>query len=169
MNIDHQIIDAVEIDEKAMKAYNSIHSTKSDRSHVVLWAKELPWGFVFLRPLGHRLAVEIDEKAMKAYNSIHSTKFENQDIQKWDKNLECDYLHASRPCQAFSTAGTNVGADAPRGNSWWHHTLRIIKRTEARFVPLENVKGSVSKKHRNLLDCYLNEMEKLGFKNTWKI
>ena len=27
LNIDHQIIDAVEIDEKAMKAYNSIHST----------------------------------------------------------------------------------------------------------------------------------------------
>ena len=28
---------------------------KSDRSHVVLWAKELPSAIVFLRPLGLRL------------------------------------------------------------------------------------------------------------------
>lgn len=114
-------------------------------------------------------AVEIDEKAMKAYNSIHSTNFEIQDIQKWDKNLKCDYLHASTPCQAFSTAGKNVGSDDSRGKILWDHTLRIIKKTEPKFVSLENVKGLVSKKHKNLLDWFLNELENLGFKNTWKI
>ena len=106
---------------------------------------------------------------MRAYNSIHSANFEIQDIQKWDKNLKCDNLHASTPCQAFPTAGKNVGSDDSRGKILWDHTLRIIKKTEPKFVRLENVKGLVSKKHKNLLDWYLNEMEKLGFKNTWKI
>lgn len=114
-------------------------------------------------------AIEIDSKAIKAYNSIHQTNFEVQDIQEWDKDLKCDYLHASTPCQAFSTAGKNVGSDDSRGKILWDHTLRIIKKTEPKFVSLENVKGLVSKKHKNLLDWYLNEMEKLGFKNTWKI
>ena len=114
-------------------------------------------------------AIEIDPKAIKAYNSIHQSNFEVQDIQKWDKDLKCDYLHASTPCQAFSTAGKNVGSDDSRGKILWDHTLRIIKKTEPKFVSLENVKGLVSKKHKNLLDWYLNEMEKLGFKNTWKI
>ena len=114
-------------------------------------------------------AIEIDSKAIKAYNSIHQTNFEVQDIQEWDKDLKCDYLHASTPCQAFSTAGKNIGSDDSRGKILWEHTLRIIKKTEPKFVSLENVKGLVSKKHKNLLDWYLNEMEKLGFKNTWKI
>ena len=114
-------------------------------------------------------AIEIDSKAIKAYNSIHQTNFGVQDIQKWDKDFKCDYLHASTPCQAFSTAGKNIGSDDSRGKILWEHTLRIIKKTEPKFVSLENVKGLVSKKHKNLLDWYLNEMEKLGFKNTWKI
>lgn len=114
-------------------------------------------------------AIEIDSKAIKAYNSIHKTNFEIQDIITWNKDLKCDYLHASTPCQAFSTAGKNIGADDSRGKILWDHTLRIIKKTEPKFVSLENVKGLVSNKHKNLLEWYLAEMEILGYSSSWKI
>lgn len=114
-------------------------------------------------------AIEIDKNAMRAYNAVHGTNFETQDITKWDKNVKCDYLHASTPCQAFSTAGKNIGEDDTRGKFLWEHTLRIIEQTEAKYVSLENVKGLTTKKHKKLLDWYLEKMELLGYKNTWKI
>ena len=73
-------------------------------------------------------AIEIVSKAIKAYNSIHQTNSEVQDIQEWVKDLKCDYLHPSSPCQAFSTAGKNIGEDDKRGKILWEHTLRIIKK-----------------------------------------
>ena len=39
----------------AAGVFYSQNGNKSDRSHVVLWAKELTRDFVFLRPLGLRL------------------------------------------------------------------------------------------------------------------
>ena len=49
-------------------------SSKSDRSHVVLWAKELPSAIVFLRPLGLRLA-----ESVKA--SLKTFSLDTQDQQ----------------------------------------------------------------------------------------
>jgi len=59
--------------------------------------------------------VENDKYAIKSYNAIHKTNYKTQDITTWDKDLKCDYLHASTPCQAFSVAGANRGADDSRG------------------------------------------------------
>lgn len=114
-------------------------------------------------------AIEIDKNAMRAYNAVHGTNFETQDITQWDKNLKCDYLHASTPCQAFSTAGKNIGEVDIRGKFLWEYTLIIIKQTQPKYVSLENVKGLTTKKHKKLLDWYLKEMGLLGYKNTWKI
>ena len=44
---------------------------KSDRSHVVLWAKELTRDFVFLRPLGLRLEErKLDQKTQQGINNL---------------------------------------------------------------------------------------------------
>ena len=42
---------------------------KSDRSHVVLWAKELPSAIVFLRPLGLRLLGFFKDELMRKHLS----------------------------------------------------------------------------------------------------
>ena len=48
------ILETSQIDDsQKVELIKAIH--KSDRSHVVLWAKELPSAIVFLRPLGLRL------------------------------------------------------------------------------------------------------------------
>ena len=54
------ILDAIRTD--ASTYYSDRVPSKSDRSHVVLWAKELSVIVVFLRPLGLRLETDPYEK-----------------------------------------------------------------------------------------------------------
>ena len=58
-----------------------------------------------------------------------------------------DLYVAGFPCQPFSTAGTHGGTSDPRGLIIVHIIRFITKNTPRTFL-LENVKGLVSKKHR---------------------
>ena len=113
--------------------------------------------------------IEFDKNAVKSYNAIHGTNFEVQDVTTWNKDIKVDYLHASTPCQAFSTAGKGKGAEDSRGSILWEHTLRIIKITKPKFITMENVKGLLSSKHKELLKWYLSELEQLGYKSGYQI
>lgn len=113
--------------------------------------------------------VEFDPQIVDMYNAIHGTKFKPQDVLTWDKDITCDYLHASTPCQAFSIAGKGLGKEDERGAPLWEATIRIIKKTKPKYITLENVVGLTQAKHIDLLEWYLNELEKLGYKSTWKI
>lgn len=55
--------------------------------------------------------IEIDEKAVRTYNSIFSNELEykTQDVVGW--NLKPDILIHGSPCQDFSIAGKQKGAD----------------------------------------------------------
>lgn len=110
--------------------------------------------------------IENNPQAIKSYNAIHKTNYKIQDIRTWDKDLgEIDYLHASTPCQAFSTAGKNLGGADYRGIELWEHTVRIIKKLNPKLITLENVKGLLQKKHKPVTDWYINQLELLGYKN----
>ena len=113
--------------------------------------------------------IEFDKNAVKSYNAIHGTNFEVQDVTTWNKDIKVDYLHASTPCQAFSTAGKGKGAEDSRGANLWEHTIRIIKLTKPTLITLENVKGLLQAKHKELLDWYLNELELLGYKTEYQV
>lgn len=113
--------------------------------------------------------VEFDPKAVASYNAIHGTNFVAQDVTTWDKNVKVHYLHASTPCQAFSSAGKGLGADDKRGAILWEHTIRIIKITQPIIITLENVKGLLSSKHKELRDWYLDQLEQLGYKTEYKV
>jgi len=115
--------------------------------------------------------VEFDKKVIEAYNLIHGTNYPAQNVCEWNKDLKCDYLHASTPCQAFSVAGKGEGANDSKGRGipLWEATINIIKKTEPKFITLENVKGLLSPKHKELVDWYINQLDQLGYKTTYKI
>lgn len=113
--------------------------------------------------------VEFDNKIVEAYNLIHNTNFQPQDILTWNKDIKCDYLHASTPCQAFSIAGKQLGASDSRGAPLWEATLRVIKQTEPKVITLENVKGLLSDKHKELVNWYISELDKLGYQTTYQV
>lgn len=114
--------------------------------------------------------VENDKKAVESYNLIHNTNFVAKDVLNYDYNgdVEIDLIHASTPCQAFSVAGKGLGSSDERGLPLWDATLRIIKKVKPKFVTLENVKGLLQKKHQNVLNYYLEEMNKMGYKTFYK-
>lgn len=118
--------------------------------------------------------VEIDEKAVRSYNAM----FENELAYKTQSvvgyNLKPDILIHGSPCQDFSIAGKQKGADEgteTRSSLMWE-TIHIIQQMgvwKPRVVIWENVKNVLSKHMVANFTRYLNEMEKMGYTNNFEI
>ena len=115
--------------------------------------------------------VEIDKYAVKSYNAINGTNFEPQDITKWDKDIEVDLIMHGSPCQDFSIAGKQAGADegAKTRSSLMYETIRIVTKLKPKYVIWENVKNVLSQKHRHNFDAYLQKMSALGYENYYQV
>lgn len=118
--------------------------------------------------------VEIDEKAVRSYNAM----FHNLDKRKpnnvigWD--LCPDLLIHGSPCQDFSIAGKQKGANEGSGtrSSLMWETIKIIKNMgvwKPRVVIWENVKNVLSKHMINSFNKYLEEMRNMGYTNSFSI
>ena len=94
--------------------------------------------------------VEIDEKAVRSYNAMFEKelKYKTQSVVGW--NLKPDILIHGSPCQDFSIAGRQEGADEgteTRSSLMWE-TIHIIDKMgnwKPRMVIWENVKNVRSK------------------------
>lgn len=118
--------------------------------------------------------VEIDEKAVRSYNEIFRSELEykTQDVRGW--NLKPDILIHGSPCQDFSIAGRQKGADEgseTRSSLMWE-TINIIRQMglwKPRVVIWENVKNVLSKHMIHNFNRYLSEMNKLGYTNSFEV
>lgn len=118
--------------------------------------------------------VEIDEKAVRSYNAIFRKELEykTQSVVGW--NLKPDILIHGSPCQDFSIAGKQKGADPgseTRSSLMWE-TLNIIKQMgvwKPRVVIWENVKNVLSKHMRFNFNRYLEEMQNLGYTSNFEV
>ena len=118
--------------------------------------------------------VEIDEKAVRSYNAMFSTdlNYKNQSVVGW--NLKPDILIHGSPCQDFSIAGHQKGADEgseTRSSLMWE-TLNIIEQMgmwKPKIVIWENVKGVTSKHMIHNFNGYLNKMNQLGYTNSFEV
>lgn len=117
--------------------------------------------------------VEIDEKAVRSYNAIFSKDLEYKTQSAVGYNLKPDILIHGSPCQDFSIAGRQAGADEgseTRSSLMWE-TINIIKQMgewNPRVVIWENVKNVLSKHMLHNFNRYLSEMEKLGYTNSYQ-
>lgn len=118
--------------------------------------------------------VEIDQKAVDSYNAMFADelKYKTQSVVNY--NLKPDILIHGSPCQDISIAGVKKGADKGSGtrSSLMWETINIIKQMgewKPKFVIWENVKGVLQKQMKDNFDQYLNEMEKLGYTNSFEI
>lgn len=118
--------------------------------------------------------VEIDEKAIRSYNAIFSKelKYKSQTVVGY--NLKPDILIHGSPCQDFSIAGHQKGADEgteTRSSLMWE-TINIIKQMgvwKPRVVIWENVKNVLSKYMLHNFNKYLEEMQRLGYMNSFEV
>lgn len=118
--------------------------------------------------------VEIDEKPVKSYNEMFKTELEykTQSVVGW--NLKPDILVHGSPCQSFSIAGKQEGADENSGteSSLMWETLNIIEQMgiwKPRVVIWENVKNVISKHMVHNFAKYQEKMGKMGYVSNYAV
>lgn len=118
--------------------------------------------------------VEIDEKAVSSYNAIFKEDliYKTQSVVGW--NLKPDVLIHGSPCQDFSIAGQQKGADEgseTRSSLMWEtiHIIQQMGEWKPHYVIWENVKNVTSRHMKANFNRYLREMEKLGYTNNYKL
>lgn len=118
--------------------------------------------------------VEIDEKAVRSYNAIFHKDLQYKTQTVVGYNLKPDILIHGSPCQDFSIAGHQKGADEgseTRSSLMWE-TINIIKQMgvwKPRVVIWENVKNVLSKHMKHNFNRYLDEMQKLGYTSNYAV
>lgn len=118
---------------------------------------------------------EFDQYAVKSYCAIHNEKEEKNlgDITKVEiESLpKCDIITHGSPCQDFSVAGNQKGADEgsnTRSSLIWN-SVQIIKQCNPKFVIWENVKNVLSPKHIKNFNKYINKLNELGYTSYYQI
>lgn len=118
--------------------------------------------------------VEINEKAVRSYNAIfqNELQYKTQSVVGW--NLKPDIAIHGSPCQDFSIAGKQKGADpkSETRSSLMYETLKIIEQMgiwKPRIVIWENVKNVLSKHMVHNFNNYLTEMQKMGYQNSFAV
>lgn len=119
---------------------------------------------------------EIDKYAIKSYCAIHSISEEKNlgDVSKIDLSQiqeEVDIITHGSPCQDFSVAGKQAGAEKGSGtrSSLMWCTVDIVEKVKPKYVIWENVKNLLSKRHRHNFDNYIKIMEELGYNNYYQV
>lgn len=118
--------------------------------------------------------VEIDESAVRSYNAMFENElaYKTQSVVGW--NLKPDILIHGSPCQDFSIAGQQKGAEEgseTRSSLMWE-TIHIIDQMgewKPRFVIWENVKNVLSKHMKANFDRYISEMARMGYESSYEI
>ena len=118
--------------------------------------------------------VEIDESAVRSYNAMfeNDLAYKTQSVVGW--NLKPDILIHGSPCQDFSIAGQQKGAEEgseTRSSLMWE-TIHIIDQMgewKPRFVTWENVKNVLSKHMKANFDRYISEMQRMGYESSYEV
>lgn len=118
--------------------------------------------------------VENDDKAVRSYNAMFADElhYKTQNVINW--NSKPDIVIYGSPCQDFSIAGQQRGADKgseTRSSLMWE-TIHIIQQMglwKPRHVIWENVTNVLSKHMIHNFTRYLIEMEKMGYVNSYQI
>ncbi|NFH49440.1 DNA cytosine methyltransferase [Clostridium sporogenes] len=118
--------------------------------------------------------VEIDEKAVRSYNAIFNKDLAYKTQSVVGYNLRPDILIHGSPCQDFSIAGHQKGADEgteTRSSLMWE-TINIITQMgkwKPKVVIWENVKNVLSKHMKHNFNRYLKELDKMGYTSNFDI
>jgi DNA (cytosine-5)-methyltransferase 1 len=75
---------------------------------------------------------------------------------------DCDLIIGGPPCQSWSVAGSNKGANDPRGKLFYEYQ-RVIADKKPKVFVAENVEGILSKKHQAEFQRIIAGFENIGY------
>lgn len=119
---------------------------------------------------------EIDKYAEISYRAIHEddTTPNSGDINQIKELPDCDLITYGFPCQDISIAGYGKGIKEGTRSGLLLEVERLLNVAEQnnklpKYLLMENVAALVSKKHIKDFEKWLVKLEKLGYKNFYKI
>lgn len=118
---------------------------------------------------------EIDKYAIQAHNALFPQWSERNygDISKieWSAVPDFDLFTYSSPCQDFSNAGLQRGAEEGSGtrSSLLWECRRAIVAKRPKYLLFENVAAVVSKKFMPLFQKWMAELDSYGYENFWQV
>ncbi|WP_373755351.1 MULTISPECIES: DNA cytosine methyltransferase [Neisseria] len=106
-------------------------------------------------------SAEIDKAACRTYE-LNFGENPFCDVTKLEDVEPFDVLLAGFPCQAFSSAGKQLGFQDTRGTLFFD-VARLIKKYQPKLCFLENVRGLVSHDKGKTFNTILNTLRELGY------
>lgn len=121
-------------------------------------------GFELTERCTNVLSAEIDEYAAQTYESLYKENPRNdltsEEFKKKVEKVKYDILLAGFPCQAFSSAGLQLGFEDKTKGTVFFDIAEIIKRTRPKGIFLENVQNLLSHDQKRTIATILNVLEK---------
>lgn len=110
------------------------------------------------------LSAEIDEYAAQTYECLYNEDPRNdltsEAFKQKVEQVKYDILLAGFPCQAFSSAGLQLGFEDKIKGTIFFDIAEIIKRTRPKSIFLENVQNLLSHDKMRTISTILNVLEK---------
>ena len=116
---------------------------------------------------------EIDKFAIKSYCTIHNVSETKNlgDISKINIDMipEFDIMTWGFPCQDISIAGKMKGIEEGTRSGLYYYGYKILDAKRPSFSIIENVKNLTSQRFKKKFENILNDIDKLGYNNYWKV
>ncbi len=99
-----------------------------------------------------------------------NTEFVLGDIRKINPNTipDCDGFIGGPPCQSWSVGGKQKGLDDERGQLFLKY-IELIQAKQPKFFVIENVKGMLNAKFREVFEDFVNRLDSAGYDVQWTL
>ena len=183
IGIDFDVVGISEIDGDALQSYAAIHSdflekrkeidkyVPEDKREMISYLEEInvPLDYKTFENRARKLKLPklkdqyLANKLIKNYGDIRNIDPENLP--------DFDLFTYSFPCQDISVAGYQHGLSEDSGtrSSLLWECCKIIETKKPKYLMMENVKNLVGCNHKENFLKFLEYLESLGYKNSWKI
>jgi len=116
-------------------------------------------------------ANELEPHCRATYIRNHpKTEFVLGDICKIDPNSipDCDGFIGGPPCQSWSVGGKQKGLDDKRGQLFIKY-IELISAKNPKFFVIENVKGMLDKKFKDVFEDFVARLDDAGYDVQWAL
>lgn len=183
IGIDFEVVGISEIEGDVLQSYASIHTDFLEKRDEI--DSYVPNNEEEMIEYLERINVPLDYKTFenkalklkkeKLKDMYLANKLINNygDIKKInpDEIPDFDLFTYSFPCQDISVAGYQNGLNQNSGtrSSLLWECCKIIENKRPQFLMMENVKNLVGCNHKKNFESFLDYLESLGYKNSWKV
>ena len=183
IGVDFEVVGISEIEGDVILSYAAIHSDFLEKRKEI--EKYIPEDIEEMITYLEKINVPLDYKTFEnKARKLKPSKLKDQylanklinnygDIQIVDPDLlpDFDLFTYSFPCQDISVAGYQQGLNLDSGtrSSLLWECCKIIETKKPKYLMMENVKNLVGRNHKANFMKFLDYLESLGYKNSWKV